>query len=242
MRPKNGKRRGGGSEETERWNRLWADICELSNTYETRLIFIGGIAVYLHLRASQPEEDFAEFSHDGDFLISLTDAGVMRDFENLVRNPRLRKHEIKGREFDFDVYVEHDNNLAVSFVDAMEASEVIEGVRVAALEHLLVLKLHAYAERRGSPKGDKDERDIIRILYVMHDLELDMSLLAPYWSKSMSDLLESVKRSKQFVVMTHKNDYKARVLREDFEEVCNQIVEELRTVQRDRGGRRRRRI
>jgi predicted nucleotidyltransferase len=37
---------------------------------------------------------------------------------------------------------------------------VLGGIRVASLGHLLVLKLEAFADRRGSTKGDKDAKDL----------------------------------------------------------------------------------
>lgn len=53
----------------------------------------------------------------------------------------------------------------------MPADEVIawlqmkHGLRVACPEHLLILKLVAYEDRAGSPKGIKDEDDLVCILF-----------------------------------------------------------------------------
>ena len=68
---------------------------------------------------------------------------------------------------EFDVYVEHNDGLRVPYKDIAAASTVVDGIRVASLEHLLVLKLDAYAARRGSAKGRKDERDLIRIAHML---------------------------------------------------------------------------
>ena len=38
-----------------------------------------------------------------------------------------------------------------------------DALRVASLEHLCVLKLEAYRDRRSSAKGQKDAKDLIRI-------------------------------------------------------------------------------
>jgi hypothetical protein len=48
--------------------------------------------------------------------------------------------------------------------EAIAASEIKSGLRVACLEHLLVLKMKAYEDRKGSDKGKKDEDDVMRLL------------------------------------------------------------------------------
>jgi hypothetical protein len=66
--------------------------------------------------------------------------------------------------FEFDVYVEGQHGLAVPTDEVVAWSVLKEGLRVASVEHLLILKLDAFASRKGSVKGAKDEDDIVRLL------------------------------------------------------------------------------
>lgn len=53
--------------------------------------------------------------------------------------------------------MEGQHDLAVPYEGMAAHSELRLGIRVACLEHLLILKLRAFLDRRGSAKGDKDE-------------------------------------------------------------------------------------
>ncbi len=39
------------------------------------------------------------------------------------------------------------------------------GIRVACLEHLVILKTKAFLDRQGTSKGNKDEDDLVRIFF-----------------------------------------------------------------------------
>lgn len=210
---------------------LWRGIDELASELGDRLVFIGGVAVYLHVSHVDPPEGFIEFSHDGDFLISLSDFTVLRDLEEVTPNRRLAKHQIIKHGVEFDVYVERNSHLLVPYEEAMSASTVIEapaigrGIRVASPEHLLVLKLDAYRDRRGSGKGEKDERDLIRIAYVMDRTgTARRDLLDPYLTDEMSDLLVAMKRSHEFLRLSGRNAHRARDLRETFSSVVDSLL------------------
>lgn len=179
------------------------------------------VAVYLHIRRKKAA--FVEFSHDGDFYISLQDFGELRDIEEVTTNRRRGKHQIVKNGIDFDVYVERHNSLLVSHQDVERASVVIDDVRVASVEHLLLLKLDAYRNRRGSGKGEKDERDIIRLGYLLSD-GADLGLLAPYLTAEMVDMLRGVERSKQFLVMCQRNAQQASRVREAFCATVDQVA------------------
>jgi hypothetical protein len=104
-------------------------------------------------------------SHDGDLMIRIVDFSDLRDVEMVTPNRRLGKHQFLKNGFEFDVYVENQHDLAVPVDEAIAWSEIKHGIRVACLEHLLILKMKAYEDRAGSPKGVKDEDDIARILF-----------------------------------------------------------------------------
>ena len=62
------------------------------------------------------------------------------------------------------MYVEHQHGLPVPFDELQSCARPLEGMHVASPEHLLILKLSAAKDREGSAKGEKDKRDIIRII------------------------------------------------------------------------------
>lgn len=210
---------------------LWRGIDELAEEFGDRLVFIGGVAVYLHVSHVDSPEGFIEFSHDGDFFISLSDFSALRDIEDVTLNRRLAKHQIVKHGVEFDMYVERNSRLRVPYEEALQASSVIEasaigrGIRVASPEHLLVLKLDAYGDRRGTNKGDKDERDLIRIAYVMRG-DVKRDLLQPYLTEDLTSLLVDMKKSHEFLGMSGRNAHRARMLREMFSSVVDSVVDE----------------
>lgn len=221
--------------DPEMWERLWRAVHELSEMFGARLVFIGGVAVYLHVEAARgPKSLMLEFSHDGDFYISAADFLDLIDVEDVTANYRLHKHQLTKDGIEFDVYKEYSNRLRVRYEDVAMASVVIENVRVAALEHLLLLKLDAYADRHGSAKGRKDERDLIRIGYLL-SAGMNRSLLAPYLSKDHVIVLDSLKRSPEIVELCGGNAHEAAKVRAAFEKTANSIAAALR-----KNGRRRR--
>ena len=141
--------------DEEEWEALWRGIDELSGFFPEGIVFIGGVAVYLHARLAKLSGAWIEFSHDGDFYISLSDYADLRDIEEVTTNRRLNKHQIIKDGIDFDIYLEYRNDLRVKYADALAASTVIENVRVASLEHLLLLKLDAYEDGCTAPRGAK---------------------------------------------------------------------------------------
>lgn len=203
------------------WDRLWEGICELSSVFEEGIVFIGGIAVYVH--AQQQDVLPVEFSHDADFYISLADFGELREIEEVTRNKRLHKCQIIKNDVAFDVYVERQSDLVVSYEDIETASVVIDNVRVASLEHLLILKLEAYRDRRGSKKGEKDERDVIRLGYLLRT-GVDHELVAPYLSEEITDTLLAVERSAQFSMLCDRNAQMASRLRADFRKTVDDVI------------------
>lgn len=235
------KIRPNGNEAAEKWARLWRGIGELVQEFGDRLVFIGGIAVYLHICDVKPPASLVEFSRDGDFFISLQDFSTLRDLEDVVANFRLSKHQIVKHGVEFDVFLEYNNKLVVPYDEALAASVVLpaptigDGVRVIGLEHLLILKLAAYKDRRGRTKGMKDERDIIRIAYVLDRRgSIQNDLLVPYLTEDLSNLLVAIKGSHEFLRMSGRNAHQARTLRETFAAVVDAVVHGKKRVERRR--------
>jgi hypothetical protein len=210
--------------DPETWAALWSAICELSGLFPEGLVFIGGIAVYLHARQARLAPWGIEFSHDGDFYVSLTDFSDLRDIEEVTANRRLSKHQFIKNGLSFDVYLEYNNTLRVPYADAWSHSSIIENVRVASLEHLLLLKLDAYADRKASAKGRKDERDLIRISHILARSRVHKRWLEPYATAEDVRLLTEALRSQEFVLMT-KNIKQANSLRSDFRVILDDMRE-----------------
>jgi hypothetical protein len=217
------KKRKGYVDLVEEWDKLWAGVIELSQEYGERIVFIGGVAIYLHTREGAAPETFLERSHDGDFFISLADFADLRDHEEVTANRRLFKYQIIKNGLEFDVYLENQAHLRVPFQDLYAASEVADGIRVASLEHLLVLKLDAFSDRRASAKGRKDERDVIRIIYLMSQEGYDAELLEPYWTSEMTRLLELVEKGREFISLARGNAHEARQLRETYRATARKL-------------------
>ena len=186
---------------------------ELGESYPDA-VFIGGVAVYLH--ASHAGTGVPpEVSHDADFMVSVLDYGALKDVEEVTANPRLGKHQMLSGGVEFDVYVDRWNKLVVPYDEVASYSAVVEGVRVASLEHLLVLKLEALGKRGHTRKGDKDRGDVVQ-LGLMLGRRARENLLAPYFRQDYLESLLTVAGSALFYELCGGNAHDARRVRESF--------------------------
>lgn len=160
--------------DADKWGRLMGAVDEINGLFEEDIAFIGGVAVYAHAMSRADSEAFAAFSHDADFVISLSAFADLRDIEYTTANARLGKQQFVKAGFEFDVYVQYQNNLRIPTEEILASAEKRSGLMVASLEHLLILKAEAYKDRKGTSKGMKDAQDIVRILYLMEDHDADL--------------------------------------------------------------------
>ena len=196
----------------------------MSGFFPDGAIFIGGIAVYLHALSQNLTGSWIEFSHDGDLYISLADLADLSDLVELTTNRRLNNHQFVRESIEFDVYVEHNNSLRVPYKDAARASSVVDGVRVASLEHLLVLKLDAFAARRGSAKGRKDERDLLRIAHMLATSGVHKDRLVKFVTDDMVALLLHVlQSSSEFSAIAPNNMKLANKLRSEVVKLISEV-------------------
>ena len=185
-------------------------------------VFIGGVAVYLHsLSKSLPFR--GEGSHDADFMISFLDYGVLKDEEEVTHNPRLRKHQIVYEGVGFDVYVEKLSRLVVPYDEALAHAEWLDGVRVAALPHLLVLKLEALADRGHSSKGEKDRRDVVKICALM-GTSFDHDLVEPYLRPRTEEVLREIEKGRTFHDLAGGNAHAAKKMRTAFTRTMKAVL------------------
>lgn len=178
-------------------------------------VFIGGVATYLHAVNKSRTRKNAEASHDADFMISLADFADLRDTDEVVPNRRLSKHQLIRDGVEFDVYVQHQNKLAVPFEDAFEKAVTYGDVKVACPEHLLILKTNAAIDRDGSAKGDKDARDIVMIADVM-DGKIRRELIEPYLRAKHVQMAAKIADSGIFMTLAKGNAHAAKTSRTMF--------------------------
>ncbi|MCX6763668.1 MAG: DUF6036 family nucleotidyltransferase [Candidatus Moranbacteria bacterium] len=120
-----------------------------------KFILIGGWAVYLYSKSLK--------SKDIDIIVDYDVLAKIKETGEVFKNERLRKYEINAGNFDVDIYVPHYSELGID-TKSIENSAVNQGgFSVPALEILLLMKLFAWRNRRGSSKGQKDELDIFSL-------------------------------------------------------------------------------
>jgi hypothetical protein len=190
------------------------ELRALNVEYSHGLIAIGGVAVYLHA-VKDGRGAFAEFTHDVDFYLSQEHLGSLRDREEVTPNPKLHKQQMMRQSIEMDIYVEHQHRLAIPHEEVDRYSSIIDGIRVAAKEHLLVLKLDAAIDRYGSGKGMKDQKDLVNIVLGLNTPRKEL-LAHMLDSERLAFLRETGKRSEPFQTMAGGNSHQASIMRMAF--------------------------
>lgn len=171
----------------EFWNSLlteksWKILQELNKKYD--FILIGGWAAYLWTKQQK--------SKDIDIVVDINELQKLKN-ENLSKNERLKKYEIKIEEVDIDIYVGHFSKLALPVEELKKYASKIEGFNVVKSEALLILKQGAEIERGHSAKGEKDRIDIMSLLFFTDfDFKDYSSILKNYNLESYIDKLISL--------------------------------------------------
>lgn len=200
---------------TEReWQEVLRTVQGLSREFDNDIIAIGGVAVALHSHGSRVFTE-KDFTHDADVYVSSAAWPSFRDEFDVVLNRRLSKSQTKIGKVEVDLYVEYGHSLRFEFEELAHASTVIKNVRVAGLEHILLLKLDAYDSRRHSEHGKKDRRDIAKILILLENSDPSIVLAAA--SKKDIRILEEIMRSQVFFEIAHRNAHLARKLKDKAE-------------------------
>ncbi len=205
-------------------NGLLAGVRALSEQFDDRLVFLGGVAVYLHVVEGALPRSFVEPSDDGDFYVSLADFADLRDLYALTVSRPAGKHSFRKNDIDFDVYVESQTRLPVPYAEVARAALVLDGVRIANLEHLLVMKLAALADRQRSAKGRKDERDLVRIGLLLRRLGIAPAGLAFYLGDDDVALFASIERSSQILALCEGDAPRAERVRAEFEKTVADLA------------------
>mgnify|MGYP001570170456 CR=1 FL=1 len=208
------------------WNAVWTAVREFSSIDPDDIVLIGGVAVYLHTKVADRPDLPAEYTHDADFYVSRAVWSLIRSEHESVFNRRLSKHQVTINQVELDLYLEHQHALRVSYADLRQASVDISGIQVAGLEHLLLLKLDAYADRAASAHGRKDSRDIVKLLVLLSDTEPDYAL-AQATDEDVA-ALRSLIRSNVFSDLTKGNAHQASRLRRESRVFFDKLQRALR--------------
>lgn len=119
-------------------------------------ILIGGWAVFLYTKILK--------SKDIDIVVDYDQLEDLRREFEIFKNERLKKYEIKTEGVDVDIYLPYFSNLGLAVEEIKNYCQSLEGFQVPTAEALLVLKIYARRERKGSTKGKKDLIDIFSLI------------------------------------------------------------------------------
>ncbi len=205
------------------FGRLVSLCHEISRLYEPGLIFIGGIGVYLHAINTAGLKEIAEATQDADLYISIAGFSDLREIEELSPNTRLNKHEFRKGGFSFDVYTERHSSLPVPYAEVAADAQQYDGVKVAAPEHLVVLKLEAAVERKGSEHGRKDIKDIIRLMLVAQASKFHPERCVAFMQDRHLVMLEDIAKGPEFMSLARGNAKEAKAMRSKFSSVLDSI-------------------
>jgi len=209
------------------WEKIYRLTKEFAEWFPDGMVLIGGIAVYLH--SKDIFNQYIEYSHDSDFCLSLMDLSDMRDLENITQNKRLGRHQIVKQGVEFDVYVEHQNKLIIPFKELLMHSVVIDEIRCACLPHLLILKMKALDDREYSTKGEKDLRDIVKIVNSMTDTNKNRVIIDDYFSEDWKEKLKDIgKMPAVFQNITNNDRHVAKKIKNQFNQKINFIFSDDR--------------
>ncbi|MDX2225998.1 MAG: hypothetical protein SFY92_02695 [Verrucomicrobiae bacterium] len=200
------------------FEKLLRACLEFSMLFPDGVVFIGGIAVYLHAMNHEKTRALAEATHDADFYISLADMADLRDIEEVTANRRLNKHQLIKNGFEFDIYTERHSALIVPYDQIMAYSIVHDQMRLSSLEHLLILKLEAFRDRERSSKGQKDAKDLIRISLILTGTRsrIQRDLIFPFLSEDHLKALDRIARGPEFLSLAKGNAKEAKEMRTQF--------------------------
>lgn len=214
--------------DDKEFSKLLQLCVEIASAFPDGVVFIGGIAVYLHMINTEDLGGYAEFTHDADFYISLADMADLRDLEEVTANRRLNKHQLIKGGFEFDIYTERHSALIVPYDQVAAHCVQYDRVKVANLTHLLALKLEAFRDRKGSAKGQKDAKDIIRLVLLCLERPEHFSTeqLVGFISEEHVELLMEIARGPEFLSLSKGNAKTAKTLRVRFREVVEDVRHE----------------
>lgn len=172
-------------------------------------VLIGGWAVFLYSQALK--------SKDIDIIVDYEELSKLKGNYAVFKNERLKKYEIKFGEFDVDIYVPHYSDLGIDIEEIKKRLSLREGFHVPEAEVLVILKLYAWDQRRGSIKGEKDALDIFSLILLPEfDCGAYLTLIKDFelerYHERFVELLKKTYRVKELDI----NDQKLSRLKKKF--------------------------
>jgi len=172
---------------------------KLKNKFQ--FILIGGWAVFLYTKSLK--------SKDIDIIVDYENLAKMKEAGEIRKNNRLKKYEVSEGNFDIDIYVPYYSELGMPIEEIQKNSKNKEGFTAPEPEILLLLKLYAWHNRRGSAKGQKDELDIFSLALLS---EFDWRKYAGFvekydfseLNKEFKNLLKATRRIKDLNINEQK--------------------------------------
>lgn len=200
---------------------VWKVARAVAELSDGEIVFIGGIATYLHVQRRPKAGLPLEATHDVDASISAVASSSLRDRYEFTENPRLHKVQIRVDNIDVDLYPQHIGHLRFSYADLAPYAQRFRGFKIAAIPHILLLKLEAIKSRGSSSKGAKDRRDVAKLLVLLHGSPQARTLLTGLAAPSDLVGLRAVAKSPAFMDIVHGNAKAASVLRKKAEEAID---------------------
>lgn len=184
-----------GTMTDAKFRELLSACSEIATAFPEGVVFIGGMAVYLHAVNSTGTEGLAGFTEDASFYISLADLADLRDDEVVVPIRPLSKHRMVKGAFGFDIYTERLASLAVPYEAVLAYSQVFGEFRVSSLEHLLVLKLEAFRAQHDDAMRAEHAKDVLRIaaLAKHRSRGFRAGLVAPFFRGEYANVLDAIR-------------------------------------------------
>lgn len=227
-------------ERQRRFETVKTEIAKISDEFPENMVVIGGYATYMHTAAAKGSGR-AEPTADGDMMFSIQDFARLRTLRQISDNPNLGKHEFKVGKIGFDIYVEYErNDIRVPYAEVREHSEVVGGVRCAAKEHLIAMKLDTLVgpeNRRHTEHGEKDERDIANLLILT--AKPRAALLRPYLDEERCEVLREIgEKTAVFQDLADGNHHLAKSLKVAYGTNFGILKDDLARLEREHGKQR----
>lgn len=121
-------------------------------------VILGGWAVFLYAQGQK--------STDVDIAVDYAQLGRLKSEYGaaVTKTTHLSKYFLELNKVEVDILVMKLSDTGVRIEDCIEPVRSLAGFRVVSPEGLLALKMCAWIDRRPTPKGQKDEADVIAVL------------------------------------------------------------------------------
>ncbi len=123
---------------------------------QLNFVLIGGWAVWLYTKSLK--------SKDIDIIVNYDQLEILRQNYSLTKNGRLTKFEARNEEVQIDIYLPFFSQLGLPAEEILKDTRKVETFTLPSPEMLLAMKLHTFAQRGLSVKGQKDRLDILSLI------------------------------------------------------------------------------